>query len=118
MRHIRVDPSHKGYNLEYRRYYYAEDPDAPLTNDEKRVAMAVADQVVAHKAGDSMYAYMQHGAPIDHDIVFRAQFHAGPVAQATPEQMANLVEQPAYFVILRNHATPSSAQPRAPSPSY
>jgi VWFA-related protein len=99
MRNIRVAPSHKGYNLEYRRYYYAEDPDAPLTNDEKRVAMAVADQVVAHKPGDSMYAYMQHGAPIDHDIVFRAQFRAGPVVQASPEQMANLVEQPAYFVI-------------------
>lgn len=117
MRHIRVTPSHKGYNLEYRRYYYAEDPDAPLTNDEKRVAMAVADQVVAHKAGDSMYAYMQHGAPIDHDIVFRAQFHAGPVAQATPEQMANLVEQPAYFVI-RKRDKPAKLPPPIPLQSY
>ena len=117
MRHIRVVANHKGYNLEYRRYYYAEDPDAPLTNDEKRVAMAVADQVVAHKAGDSMYAYMQHGAPIDHDIVFRAQFHAGPVAQATPEQMANLVQQPAYFVI-RKRDKPVKLPPPIPLQSY
>jgi hypothetical protein len=79
--------------------------------------MAVADQVVAHKAGDSMYAYMQHGAPIDHDIVFRAQFRAGPVVQASPEQMANLVEQPAYFVI-RKKDKPVKLPPPVPLQSY
>ncbi len=98
-RTILVDVNHKGYKLEYRRFYYAEDPDTPLTNEEQRGLMAVADQVVAHHAGDSMYAYMQHGAPTAHDILFRVQFHAGPAAQATPDQMANLVEQPAYFVV-------------------
>ncbi len=99
MRKISVKLDKKGYLVEYRRYYYAEDPNEPLTNEEKKAAMAVADQVVAHKQGDSLYAYMQHGAPTDHDIVFRAQFHAGPAAMATPDQMANLVEQPAYFVV-------------------
>lgn len=99
MRKINVKLDKKGYLVEYRRYYYAEDPNEPLTNEEKKAAMAVADQVVAHKQGDSLYAYMQHGAPTDHDIVFRAQFHAGPAAMATPDQMANLVEQPAYFVV-------------------
>lgn len=120
MRHIQVTVEHgdrKKYNLEYRRYYYAEDPDAPLTIDEKRAALAVADQVVAHKPGDSMYAYMQHGAPIDHDIVFRAQFHAGPVAQATPDQMANLVEQPAYFVV-RKKDKPVKLPPPIPLRAY
>jgi VWFA-related protein len=116
---VNVGSSHgnKGYNLEYRRYYYAEDPDAPLTNEDKQRAVAVADQVVAHKAGDSMFAYMQHGAPADHDIVFRAQFHAGPVAMATGDQMANLVEQPAYFVV-RKKDKPVKLPPAIPLRAY
>src|ERR1700734_414861 len=107
----------KGYILEYRRYYYAEDPNAPLTDEEKRAAMAVADQGVAHKPGDSLYAYMQHGAPADHDIVFRAQFHAGAAAEATPDQMANLVEQPAYFVV-RKKDKPEKLPPPVPLQAY
>jgi hypothetical protein len=103
MRSIRVSLDRKGYNLEYRQYYYAEDPDKPLWNDEKRLAVAVADQEVAHLPGDSMYAYMQHGAPADHDVLFRAQFHAGATAMATPDEMANLVEQPAYFVVRKSN---------------
>ena len=87
MRKIKVALDKKGYHLQYRQYYYAEDPDAPLYNSEKKIAAALAreDHPVAHLAGDSLFAYMEHGAPIDHDIVFRAQFHAGPVAMATPD---------------------------------
>ncbi len=116
---VKLDRSfeHKGYLLEYRRYYYAEDPDAPLSNDEKAEAMAIADQVVAHKPGDSLYAYMHHGAPTDRDIIFRAQFHAGSVAQATPDQMANLVEQPAYFVV-RKKDKPVKLPPPVPLQTY
>lgn len=102
-RNIQVSVDRRGCRLEYRRYYYAEDPDAPLTNEDRRGLLAVADQVVAHHAGDSMYAYMQHGAPAAHDILFRAQFHAGPAAMATPDQMANLVEQPGYFVVRKKN---------------
>jgi VWFA-related protein len=116
-RNIQVNMDRKGYNLEYRRYYYAEDPDAPLTDEEKRGVMAVADQVVAHHAGDSMYAYMQHGAPIDHDILFRAQFHAGPAVLATPDQMASLIEQPAYFVV-RKSDKPAKLPPPVPLSPY
>ena len=117
VRRIIVNLDKKGYTLEYRRYYFAEDPDAPLSNDEKRAVLAVADQVVAHKQGDSLYAYMQHGAPIDHDIVFRAQFHAGPAALATPDQMAGLVEQPAYFVV-RKSDKPAKLPPPIPLRPY
>ena len=119
-RNIQVSLEHadrKKYNLEYRRYYYAEDPNAPLLDEEKKAAMAVADQVVAHKQGDSMYAYMEHGAPIAHDIVFRAQFHAGPAAMATPDQMANLVQQPAYFVV-RKRDKPVKLPPPIPLRPY
>jgi hypothetical protein len=88
-----------------------------LTDEDKRAILAVADQVVAHKQGDSLYAYMHHGAPIDHDIVFRAQFHAGPEAVATPDQMANLVEQPAYFVV-RKKDKPVKLPPPIPLRAY
>lgn len=102
-RHIQVKLDRKGCRLEYRQYYFAEDPHAPLTVEDKRAALAVEDQVVAHQAGDSMYAWMEHGAPEAHDLLFRAQFHAGASAMATPAQMASLVEQPAYFVVRKKN---------------
>ena len=119
MRQIRVNLDQKGDHLAYRQYYYAEDPDAPMTNDQKRVAAAVQvdDQPVAHLPGDSLYAYMEHGAPVDHDIVFRAQFHAGPVAMATPAQMASLIEQPAYFVARKSNK-PVKLPPPIPLRAY
>ena len=118
-RNIRVSLGQKGDHLEYRRYYFAEDPDQPQTNDEKRRAAAVQidDHPVAHLPGDSLFAYMEHGAPIDHDIVFRAQFHAGPVAMATPAQMASLIEQPAYFVVRKSNK-PVKLPPPIPLRTY
>lgn len=119
IRNIRVRLDHPGYHLAYRQYYYAEDPDAPVTNDQKRAANAiqVEDHPVAHLPGDSMFAWMQHGAPQDHDIVFRAQFHSGPAAMATPTQMANLIEQPAYFVVRKSNK-PVRMPPPVPLRTY
>lgn len=118
-RNIKVHLNEKGYHLQYRQYYFAEDPNAPLLNDEKRAVAAVEQDnlPVAHLPGDSLYAYMEHGAPIDHDIVFRAQFHAGKVAMATPVQMANLIEQPAYFVV-RKQNKPVRLPPPIPLQTY
>jgi VWFA-related protein len=119
VRNIRVALDKKGYHMQYRQYYFGEDPDAPLYNSEKKIAAALAreDHPVAHLPGDSLYAYMEHGAPIDHDIVFRAQFHAGPVAMATPAQMANLIEQPAYWVA-RKSDKPVKLPPPIPLETY
>jgi VWFA-related protein len=98
LRRIRVDLAKRGYHMEYRRYYFADAPDAPLLNKEKKAIAAAADDHAAHKQGDVMYAYMQHGAPADHDVIFRAQFRAGLKATATKAQLDVLAEQPAYFV--------------------
>lgn len=119
VRNIKVELDRKGYHMQYRQYYFGDDPDAPLYNSEKKIAAALAreDHPVAHLPGDSLYAYMEHGAPIDHDIVFRAQFHAGPVAVATPTQMANLIEQPAYFVV-RKSDKPVKLPPPIPLQTY
>jgi VWFA-related protein len=119
VRNIRVALDRKGYHLQYRQYYYAEDPDAPMTDNERRIQAAVQmdDHPVAHLPGDSLFAYMEHGAPIDHDIVFRAQFRAGPTAMATPAQMANLVEQPAFFVVRKSNK-PEKLPPPIPLRTY
>jgi VWFA-related protein len=102
MRNIRVELSCRSCTPEYRRKYFADSPYAPLTNEEKATAAAVANQVVAHHPGDSLSAYMQHGAPAAREMLFRAHFTAGPAAMATPGQMTSLAQQPAYFAQHRN----------------
>lgn len=102
---IRVKLNKPGYSLEYRQFYFDDDPDKPLTSEEKRMAEATADHPVAHHPGDSMWAYMVRGAPMAHDILFRAQIHAAAPVMATRDQMADLQLQPAYFVLRkRKHA--------------
>ncbi|HTW49324.1 MAG TPA: hypothetical protein VMD92_15330, partial [Acidobacteriaceae bacterium] len=74
-------------------------------------------QVVAHHVGDSLYAYMVRGAPMAHDVLFRAQVHAGEAKLATAEQMADLQDQPAYFV-LRKPNKPVKVPPPIPLQPY
>jgi uncharacterized short protein YbdD (DUF466 family) len=41
---------------------------------------------------------MQHGAPVAHQLLFRAHIHTlAPPAKATAKQMASLADQSAYF---------------------
>jgi hypothetical protein len=41
---------------------------------------------------------MQYGAPLAHQLLFKTHLYSvGAPAMGTPEQMANLAEQPAYF---------------------
>lgn len=103
--------------LEYRRFYYADDPNKVLTGDERRYAAAVAAHPVAHLPGDTMYAFMERGAPIAHQILFRAHVSAGPAMLATAAQMANLEEQPGYFVV-RKRDKPAKARTPIPLRKY
>jgi VWFA-related protein len=98
LRKIRVELDKRGYRLEYRRYYFADAPDAPILVKEKKEAAEAVEERGAHKRGDLMYAYMEHGAPEAHEVIFRVQFHAGPKAPPTKEQIDVLAQQPAYFV--------------------
>lgn len=114
---IKVELSKPGYSLEYRQFYYDDDPDKPLTAEEKRMAEATAIHPVAHHPGDSLWAYMVRGAPMAHDVLFRAQIQAAAPVMATREQMADLQMQPAYFVVRkRNHA--AKALPPIPLRRY
>ena len=87
-RTIKVELANHGYQLAYRRSYYGIDLDSPKLQEKKPDDAASS---VTRKLGDSLYANMRHGAPMAHQIYFRAQIHAvGAAAMATPEQMANL----------------------------
>jgi VWFA-related protein len=110
LRHIRVELAKRGYHLAYRRSYYG-NPDSTQLEPakEKRSAAELGPLPVARPA-DSLNSNMRHGAPLAHQLLFRAHIHTlAPPAKATPAQMASLSDQPAYLQERRpNHpAKPS-----------
>jgi VWFA-related protein len=111
LRSIRVKLSNTHYQLAYRRSYYGTDIDAPRSNANFHV-VDMPENPAPRKLGDSLYANMQHGAPLAHEVYFRAQIHpVGAVGLATPEQMANLQEQPAYFRARRKNRPAKALAP-------
>jgi VWFA-related protein len=97
LRHIKVELAKGGCKLAYRRSYFADNPDAPPPSRTAQ-EMEIFQQPGVIQPGSSLYINMQHGAPVAHQLVFGAHVHAvGGPAPATPEQMANLAQQPAYF---------------------
>ena len=106
LRAIRVTLDKKGYRLAYRHAYYGNAPQSPL------IPVASASGAPARPIGDSLSANMQPGAPVARDIFFRAHVQAlGSPALGTPEQMANLADQPAYF---KKRKKDRPAKPLAP----
>jgi VWFA-related protein len=110
-RTIRVELGDRSYQLSYRRSYYGTDLDALKTREEAHGAGG-AEPGVTRKLGDSLFANMRHGAPMAHQLYFRAQIHAvGAAALATPEQMANLQQQTGN---LREHGKNRAAKKLPP----
>lgn len=99
LRRIQVALAGKGYHLEYRREYLATAPQSPIMPAHyKPRKNRDEDTANLRPVGDSLSAYMQHGAPTARDVYFRAHVHTlSPPHLATAEQMANLVDQPTYF---------------------
>jgi VWFA-related protein len=106
-RKIKVHLDKDGYQLSYRRSYYSEDPYVPV---HRKVSSKDEPAPPApRKPGDSLIANMEFGAPVAHELIFRAHVQTeGKPAMGTPAQMANLSEQPAYFQVRRKSrpATP------------
>jgi hypothetical protein len=98
LRHIRVELAKRGEHLAYRRSYYGNPSTAePEPSRALRAASELEPLQVARPA-NSLSPNMQHGAPVAHQLLFRAHIHAkAPPARATAEQMANLADQLAYF---------------------
>jgi VWFA-related protein len=112
-RHIRVQltqPDKHGYDLAYRRSYYADDPDAPVV--QKISAKDEQGPPPPRKPGDSLMANMEYGAPMAHGLIFRAHVQAvGAPAMGTAAQMANLAEQPAYFQVRKKNRPVNALKP-------
>jgi VWFA-related protein len=98
LRRIRVALASKGYHLEYRREYLATGPQSAIMPTHSRPRKNEEDTANLRPVGDSLSAYMQHGAPSAREVYFRAHVRTlTPPHVATAEQMANLVDQPTYF---------------------
>jgi len=119
LRNIHVELDKKGYQLSYRRSYFAYDPNVPALDKVtfKRVSEG-SEPPPPRKVGDSLYANMQHGAPLAHQLFFRMHIRTlSAPAMATPVQMANIEDQPAYFRVRRKNR-PLKALPPIKLQSY
>jgi hypothetical protein len=94
LRHIQVEIVRKGCRLEYRRSYYGNaDPRKTEAAKEKNYS-AELTPLGLDKPSDSLFPNMQHGAPIAHQLLFRAHIHTlSAAAKATHEQMTKLADQ-------------------------
>jgi len=117
LRHIKIDLAKQGYHLAYRRQYYA-DPEVPEP-DPPPGSVAAKMQAAGIKAPtDTLYAYIRHGAPMSHDLLFSAHAQAiGAPKLATPEQMADLADEPAFFQKRHRNKQPKPLPP-VPLQSY
>jgi VWFA-related protein len=94
LRGIQVELAKRGYQLAYRRSYFGVNQTAtPEAGGKPGVQLAGSSGSIPQD--DPLSTDMRHGAPMEHDVVFLAQFHAvGAPAMGTPEQMARLVGDP------------------------
>ena len=96
-RSVAVRVVQPGYKLSYRRFYFT----AALKPGDESAKAQQGDNSAAPPAPaeyDALQPNMKHGAPMVHDLLFSAHIHAdGIPAKASPEQMAQLAQQPAYI---------------------
>jgi len=108
-RNIQVTvPGRSDYTLTYRTGYYAlsDDQPAPKKGD------ALQERLLKAKAEDTLYANIEHGAPMVHDLLFSVHLAtAGNPVMATPAQMQGLVDSPAFF---RTRRKDQPVKPLAP----
>jgi VWFA-related protein len=109
-RHIEVTLAKKsGYTLNYRQLYYSVPDDETQVEHKPKTSQARA---LAAKAADTLYANIEHGAPMLHDLLFSAHLRAvGAPRLATAEQMQTLEDSPAYFRTRRKDAHPKPLKP-------
>jgi hypothetical protein len=106
-----ADSKENGYTLGYRTLYFAmadADPEKPA----KKTTDALQARFLAAKAEDTLYANIEHGAPMAHDLLFSAHIATkGKPQLATDKQMAELQDSPVYF---RTHRKDTPQKPLPP----
>jgi VWFA-related protein len=98
-RHVEVTLAKKSnYTLSYRTLYYGVPDDAPQQKPPEQKYKVLETRFVAAKTADNLFANIEHGAPMLHDLLFSAHVTAeGAPAMATAEQMLQLEDSPRYF---------------------
>jgi len=100
---------HKDYRLTYRTLYYAV-PDTDVEQQHKKEPLQA--RFMAAKTQDTLYANIEHGAPLLHDLLFSAQVAPeGGAQMATPEQMQGLEDAPDYFKTRHKNKPQSAPKP-------
>jgi VWFA-related protein len=98
LRAIEVKLAKKGYELAYRRYYYGTAAPSGSIVEGAATPGADAAKPKGRQVGDSLSANMEHGAPTAHQLLFIVQAHSmGAPTEGTPQEMAELATEPAYF---------------------
>lgn len=97
------------YKLSYRQFYYVVKDDVVKSG---KTTDALQARFEAAKAKDTLYANIEHGAPILHDLLFAAHLTAdGKPEMATKEEMMTLVDTPAYFKTRKKGKPVSAPKP-------
>ena len=105
-----ADAKRDKYTLSYRTLYYAVTDDQVQEMDKKNVAQS---KFMAAKAADTLYANIEHGAPMMHDLLFSTHLATeGKPKMASTEQMAQLQDSPAFFRTRKKNSPP--LKPLAP----
>ena len=95
-RNIQVALAKKSdYTLNYRTLYYGVPDDEKQPTHKGDLLQA---RFVAAKIEDTLYANIEHGAPMLHDLLFSAHVSTdGQLEMATADQMLQLEDSPAFF---------------------
>jgi VWFA-related protein len=87
-----------GYKLSYRRFYYGLPPDRSPKVGGVQAQSAPSSESVTVNPTDTLYGSIEHGAPMLHDLLFSLHVRSeGKPTYGTPKQMAQIVNEPAYF---------------------
>jgi VWFA-related protein len=89
-----ADAKKDKYTISYRTLYYAVADDQQEINKKD----VVQTRFMAAKAADTLYASIEHGAPMMHDLLFSAHVATqGKAEMATADQMLQLQDSPGFF---------------------
>jgi len=97
LRHIKVLLDQRGYHLAYRPSYYADDPDAPKLHKRNSPDDDTPEQIETKAQERPMFASLQHGAPLEHQLIFKVRIHPQGLPRfASAEETAKLAAQPTF----------------------
>ncbi len=120
IRKIRVELAKRGCQLAYRRAYFG-DPvggDRDAASRHKSNVASDSAQRAERKLEDSLFVNLRHGAPMAHQIVFKAHVYPlGAPAKGTPEQMASLA-QASSWAAGRSRPAKAKSLPAVPLQAY